>query len=515
MARGYFSVPISEHLEKTPEGFLIARDTVLARTGWQTYSVRDLPQEAAADMGVDVSNPSAEIDLYRRPEDVFAPDTLKSFEGKPVVDGHPDEGDVNPNNFSELAKGHVQNIRKGSSPLESGDWPLIGDIHIMAEPLLSKVENNLVREVSLGYDYGIEKDGDRICQVNLVGNHSAIVPKGRAGSEARILDAAPEPSESPPELAAISPPETAGMTSNAPPTAKKEHRMKNPFMYILGLGLRARAADAEVDPEELAQAAMDLGKHAAKDDEEDLEALEAANDKKARDRRAKDIDPAIEAPPDKDVEPANDRKAMHDKLDEMMDARDKGVSDADIAELRSLLDEFLGEEADEPEHMEDADPAELEELLGAGEAPDAEDGETCEECGLPGDECACDEEPAGEPGMELDPSGEEDLAPVGDRASAHDAARDGARAVLKMLRPGVARSRDAALKTAFNNALASVNKKSRASDTSYARVAAGTRDHSRAGRDTRVRAADAGGAVNPEQNAKVQEFYNNAFKGGK
>ena len=542
MARGYYASRISDHREETPEGFIIARDTVLARSGWQTYAVRDLPQEAAQDMGVDMSNPGADIDLYRRPEDVFRPETLASFEGKSLTDGHP-PGFVTPENFTEYARGHIQNVRKGKEPLDSGDWPMIGDVIITAEPLLSKVKNNQVKEISLGYDYAIEKDGNRICQVDIVGNHCAVVPKGRAGNEASIGDSAPKPTSSPP-ISSIAPPAVeraaTSKTSTAVQPSKKENKpVANVLKHLLGLGLKAYATDAE--PEALAEAAEAI-----------KQSPPPAEDKKARDRKARDNELMEEDDHDEEVadakrrardrklrdaeldeedEPVMDgkRKAMHDALDDLIDqeeagdkhrAKDRKVNDADLEELKSLLSQFFSEEEKEPEHAADedleeedepvVDAAPLDEVLG-NEEPEAED--------------AKDEDPEEleeEEGAEDDDleEGEEDLEPVGDKRHAKDRARaaDGAAAVLKMLRPVVARCKDSKVQDAFNSALSSVTRSSRASSGGYGSFAASSR-----ARDSklpraplnRAYAADSGGNGADKRIADVQAAYDTAHKGGK
>lgn len=532
--RGYLSTPISEHIEETPEGFLIARDCVIARTGFQTYAVKDLPQQSANDLGIDTSNPNAEIDLYRPASEVFHPDTLKSAEGKAVTYNHPPDF-INPHNFNEYSRGHLQNVRRGTSQLDSGDMPMMADVLIMAEPLLSDVRNKRVRELSLGYDYSIARDGERINQTDMVINHLAVVPKGRAGPEARIMDAAPEtlevPVATPPEPAASPPEPSAGhvvIKPNAPTTVKEKRKVKNNLLHLFGLGLKAKAQEADVDPEELAQAAMEVSTYqtsksdraraadAAEEEEEKPAFLKDKKGKdKAKDAKAKDD---LGDPPDEDVEPADDRKRLHDAFDAMLDRKGK---DADIAELRQLMDEFLGEEEEEPEHaVADAgDVSELEKVIG--EETDA--AEPCPECGEMGDACVCDGE--GEPGESLVESGEEELEPAAaandgkakdsgkakDRARAADAV-SGAKAVLKLIRPYVARSNDAGLRSTFNAALGSVTRSSRASNGSVAKFAGAARARDRAGKDPNPDRARVGDSEQ-DRNAKLQKAYDDARMG--
>ena len=540
-AHGYLASPISDNIREMEDGTLVIESCPVARTGWMQYACKDLPQEAARKLGVDVSNPSASIDLYRAPQDVFAPEFLASLNGRPICENHPPDF-VTPDTFSKYAQGHMQNVHKGDEPLENGEWPIVADLIISAEPLISKVLNKELRELSLGYDYSIKRVGEQIRQVGMMGNHLAVVSSGRAGDEVRINDAAPVQVQSraaPSEAEATEPPgpgaRLAAQTVHASITKKEKPKVKNNWKHIFGLGLRAKAADADTDPEELAELAMDIGKRGMDAEEEEDEPIK---DRKAKDKRkAKDLE---EDPVDEDHEPAMDgkRRAMHDALDSLIDGGgmpmgDKRVKDEDLAELGDMLKQFFGQEAKEPEHaaadeeeMEpevvDADPAELEELLGAGEEPDAED--TVEP----------------DPGEVIEPSGEESLAEddeaemgecahcgeatdavncpkcgctdrkAKDKAKAADAAA-GVKSTLKYLRPFIARSNDAAAKAAWNNAMALTTRSSRSTTGSYGAFANSAR-----ARDSK-RTGSAPPAVRAEEaNTKLQSVYDQLReKGGK
>ena len=506
---GYLASPLSEHISEMPDGSLLIVGCPIARTGWQEYAIRDLPQERARQLGIDISNPSAMIDLYRPASEVFKPEFLASLNGRPVTDNHP-PGFVDPTNFNQYSKGHIQNPRRGPEPLEDGEWPVIADIVISGEPLVGKVRTKQARDISLGYDFTIDRDGDRIIQCDYVANHTAVVPKGRAGDLVSIGDAQPEDltaqRATPPEPAASPPEPSAGhvaLTTHASTTKKEKPKVKNNLLHLLGLGLRAKAADAETDPEELAQAAVDVGKFAddkRKAGDGDLE-IEETGQVKDRKRKARDLEPEEEEEPVYDAH----HKRMHDALDKMLDTRGK---DADIEALKDLLSDFFTEEEEEPQHevadteeeeVEDADPAELEELLGAGEEPDEEAEDAEEEIG-----------PGGEENLEEEEEEAEDRRHrAKDRATAHD----GAVATLKMLRPFVAHCKDSAVKNAFNTALGSVSRSSRArtGDSGYGRFAAGSRARSSSLPHNTARAADASAG----ETAKLQAYYNERLKGGK
>lgn len=169
----YYGTDISPNQTETAEGFLICRNVPVARTGMQDYLARELNLDG---------DPESIVTVNRHPEDVFELATLASFEGKPVTDGHPPES-VSPENFSNYARGHMQNVRR------DGDY-IVADLFINDPILASEVKNGIKREVSCGYLCQYEPDGASYKQTKIRGNHVAVVPKGRAGATVAIKDAA-------------------------------------------------------------------------------------------------------------------------------------------------------------------------------------------------------------------------------------------------------------------------------------------------------------------------------------
>lgn len=172
----YFGSKISENLSETPEGFLIARNVPIARTGEQTYLAREL--------GLTDGDLERPVTVYRDERDVFDPAAMASFEGKDVTDGHPTEG-VAPANHANYSKGHIQNVRREGEHLTA-------DLFIKDPVLISEVKNGVKREVSCGYLCEYVPQGDGFKQTHIRGNHVAVVPRGRAGHEIAIKDSAPE-----------------------------------------------------------------------------------------------------------------------------------------------------------------------------------------------------------------------------------------------------------------------------------------------------------------------------------
>lgn len=172
----YFVVSrLSENMHETPEGFLLCIAVPIARVGKMLYGAGETPLEADKDGIVEIS---------RSEEDVFRPQTIASFEGKPVTISHPTEF-VSAHNWSGLAKGVVQNVRRGMGD-QADD--LIADLLITDSIAIQLVKNGL-REVSCGYEAEYtQTDEGKGTQTNIIGNHVALVDEGRAGSEYAIKD---------------------------------------------------------------------------------------------------------------------------------------------------------------------------------------------------------------------------------------------------------------------------------------------------------------------------------------
>ena len=174
MAIAYYGSRISPNQIETAEGYLICRSVPIARTGDQQYTAREVMQDG---------DPGQTVIVHRRPEDVFAEETIASFEGKPVTDDHPPEN-VQAENVASYARGHVQNVRR------AGD-NLVGDVYITDAKLASDVKHRVKREISCGYQCDLVPDGaGGYYQTNIRGNHVAVVLRGRAGHDVAIHDAA-------------------------------------------------------------------------------------------------------------------------------------------------------------------------------------------------------------------------------------------------------------------------------------------------------------------------------------
>ena len=161
----------------TPEGFLICHDVPIGRTGTQLYSALEIPN---------IETPNGEIRVVRDADEVFRPETLASFEGKPVTLAHPDEF-VSPDNWPTFAVGTVHNVKQGPSPF---DDLIVADLIVTRRDAIDAINDGL-REVSCGYDANYEQvERGKARQINIIGNHVALVERGRAGSRCAIQDEA-------------------------------------------------------------------------------------------------------------------------------------------------------------------------------------------------------------------------------------------------------------------------------------------------------------------------------------
>jgi uncharacterized protein len=176
---GRFFTPgrISENIRETPEGYLLCMNVPIARTGNMDYGEGETPLETE----------DGKVIVTRDAEEVFRPATIASFEGKPITIKHP-LNFVNPQNWRDLAKGTLQNVRKGKETDDDGETPLIADLLLTDDFAIQLVRSGL-REVSCGYEAEYEQTGPgKGKQVRIIGNHLALVEEGRAGSSYAITD---------------------------------------------------------------------------------------------------------------------------------------------------------------------------------------------------------------------------------------------------------------------------------------------------------------------------------------
>ncbi len=167
----YYGTRLSENISRRePEGYLLCLNVPVARTGSQDYLPEELglpptaasggnsvegnltrnkrpPRWGAAPIeGAEPGSGPGLISVYRPEAEVFAPETLASFEVMPVTNDHPPDG-VNIENIRRLQMGHAHNVRRGTG--EEADL-LLADLIITDERLIDLILSGK-REISCGY----------------------------------------------------------------------------------------------------------------------------------------------------------------------------------------------------------------------------------------------------------------------------------------------------------------------------------------------------------------------------
>ncbi|WP_277249754.1 DUF2213 domain-containing protein [Phascolarctobacterium succinatutens] len=267
MSKAYFGSRISDHIIKTPEGFLICKDVPIARTGTQQYR------------GCEFGGPVADgIYNVQRPEaEVFDRAAVASFEGKPVCDEHPEE-DVTPDNYGRYMKGVCRDVRRGDGDLSNC---LVADLVIYDADLINKIEAGK-REISCGYDCLWNPTSDSSYdQLEIRGNHVAVVDRGRAGHKVAIRD-----------------------------TADDKKGGKKMSKSLIGRILRALARDESTTPEDMEAAAK----------------LAGSSDAEPRPQPTPAPAPAAPATPAPAAVPQPENKPA--AMDEATEARFKKIEDA-------------------------------------------------------------------------------------------------------------------------------------------------------------------------------------------
>jgi hypothetical protein len=172
---------LSPNRSLTRERFLLCENAVIATAGDRTY----LADEVA---GVE-PDANKKVTLNRPKEVLFAPETLASFEGKPVTLLHPDSKVVDPQNWQEVAVGNIMNVRQGTGADSNN---LLADILIFDADAIAAVQSGKYECLSAGFrSDAVDVGGGRGVETSFVGNHVAIVPEGRSAA-CVLADAKPQ-----------------------------------------------------------------------------------------------------------------------------------------------------------------------------------------------------------------------------------------------------------------------------------------------------------------------------------
>ena len=163
----------------TDEGYLTAPG-IIARAG-------NVQQYRAAELGLDGVPGDKVISLFRPPEEVFAPESVASFDGKPLTLNHPKEG-VKAKNWRDHAVGDVRGVAPSGTDMTA--TVIIRDADAVKAVLDGKDQLSNGYSFELDLTPGKAADGTAYdgVQRKIIGNHVAIVDVARGGPTLRIAD---------------------------------------------------------------------------------------------------------------------------------------------------------------------------------------------------------------------------------------------------------------------------------------------------------------------------------------
>ncbi|MBS3703419.1 DUF2213 domain-containing protein [Klebsiella pneumoniae] len=181
----FFKTRLGNTRFQLADGSVLFKDVPIARTGEQEYDATERPELVPNDRG--------KVIVRRAPEEVFSERAMASFEGMAVTIGHPRDFDgqiifVTPDNWRQLAHGHIQNVRRGTD--DKTDL-LLADVIVKTPEALQAIDDG-DDEFSCGYDADYEQISPGLAkQSAITANHMALVPNGRAGFRCAIGDSMP------------------------------------------------------------------------------------------------------------------------------------------------------------------------------------------------------------------------------------------------------------------------------------------------------------------------------------
>ncbi|SPY33224.1 DUF2213 domain-containing protein [Pasteurella canis] len=155
----------------TKDGYLVVPATI-SKVGVFDYHASELGLQETAVKKV-----------ARTENSLFSDRTLASFEGVPLTIGHPEQG-VNAKNWKDLSVGVVRNVKRVGDTLAAEAW-------VYDDNAIKLIQDEGIEELSCGYDCDIVtttvQDAD-FEMSPMIGNHVAIVAKGRCGPTVKFAD---------------------------------------------------------------------------------------------------------------------------------------------------------------------------------------------------------------------------------------------------------------------------------------------------------------------------------------
>lgn len=165
--------------------FFEIKDNPITKVGVFPYS------GAQISSGLD---PDKIYNVYRSADELSNPETIKSFELRPLIDEHAMLG-AKDDGLTPAEKKGVHGVIGNHVRFDADSGFLLGNIKIFSDSLSKKIDVDGKKELSAGYycDFVEEPgvyDGQHydFVQKNMRGNHIALVNEGRSGPDVAVRD---------------------------------------------------------------------------------------------------------------------------------------------------------------------------------------------------------------------------------------------------------------------------------------------------------------------------------------
>lgn len=158
----------------TKDGYLVVPATI-SKIGVFDY--------LSSEIGLDTSDSGDIKKIARTENSLFSDETIKSFENVPITINHPNGG-VSSKNWKLNAVGNIRNVARKDDALIAEAW-------IYDDKAINLINDKKLSELSCGYDCDLTNssvEGADYEMTPMLGNHVAIVARGRCGETVRLAD---------------------------------------------------------------------------------------------------------------------------------------------------------------------------------------------------------------------------------------------------------------------------------------------------------------------------------------
>ncbi|QNT79261.1 DUF2213 domain-containing protein [Entomobacter blattae] len=181
----FIAYSLSDHRKVLPDGSLLCLGVPIASLEPMTYrGVEVVPLMQKYGLA-----PMQQITAVREEGDLFNEVTIASLNTAPITLGHPATDDVIPANYQQNSRGSATNIRRGEGEKSSF---LMADLVVRDAEAIAAIADGKAGYISIGYSaQWVPVNETTFRQVDIIGNHIALVDNPRGGPSLKIGDRKP------------------------------------------------------------------------------------------------------------------------------------------------------------------------------------------------------------------------------------------------------------------------------------------------------------------------------------